>query len=369
MRLLRGSIRTKVLNGGIRGAGGVWLGVGVMFAVLGALSIGGAQETPDAGGDGGEDKATVDAPVQLPGLGVGVGEIYKQCCLSVVSVRAKTELGERLTTGFFVGDGSVIATVLEDDALPETVSVVHVDETYPAKVVVMDERMRVALIVADGLKGRPMEIDSRADGYVELAERLYAITESANPLFRAMEGRVAGVEKLYRSRVLPVKLLRVNLAGTSEMLGAPLVSDEGAVVGVVLLETPDPGASFYALPAAIVTKIYGDYADGGKLKPGWLGILLEEGTTTPRILECVADGPAASVGLQPGDVILRVGMRGVREYQDVVDAMYFLRPGEPTELEILRGLEKLTVKVVPKVKPAAVKKPTEATEGGTAAKE
>lgn len=355
MRLLRGNTRAG-LAGGFLGVNFHWWVGGVCSVLTLAVPICGAQLTEGAG----ESVEVLEGRVSLPGLGEGIGAVYRECCLSVVSVRAKTEIGERLTTGFFVGDGSVIATVFEDDSLPETVSVVHVDKVYPAKVVVMDERMRVALLVATGLKGKPLEVDDRSDGYVELAERLYAITESPNPLFRAMEGRVAGVEKLFRSRVLPVKLLRVNLQGTSEMLGAPLVSDEGKVAGVVLFETPDASESFYALPATIVTKIYEDFANAGKLQPGWLGILLEEGTTTPRILECVDGGAAEEVGLQPGDVILRVGRRGVREYQDVVDSMYFLRPGQITELEILRGLEKLTVKVVPKVKPAA----TKPSEGG-----
>ena len=158
MRLLRGSTR-RVVRTEFRPPVFCWAVAALVLVSTGLLPTGLAQEEEATAEETDLENEVAGDKVGLPGLGNGVGAIYRECCLSVVSVRAKTELGERLTTGFFVGDGSVIATVLDDDTPPESVSVVHVDASYPAKIVVMDERMRVALLVADGLKGKPLGID------------------------------------------------------------------------------------------------------------------------------------------------------------------------------------------------------------------
>jgi len=160
--------------------------------------------------------------------------------------------------------------------------------------------------------------------------------------------------------LLPVTLIRANFASRVDAIGAPLVTAAGDVAGMVVLGVPDEPESAYALPAAVVKKFADDYLADGKVRRSFLGLSFEDGTTTPRILEVRDGGPAAVGGLMQGDIILRVGDRGIEQYQDVVDSIYFLTPGQPVVFEILRGLHRHTYSLTPrkKVEPKAETPPT-----------
>jgi hypothetical protein len=49
-------------------------------------------------------------------------------------------------------------------------------------------------------------------------------------------------------------------------------------------------------------------------------------------------------------VIRRIGVRPIQEYQDVVDACYYLTAGEVVLISVMRGLEVLEVEVTPSVR-------------------
>ena len=64
------------------------------------------------------------------------------------------------------------------------------------------------------------------------------------------------------------------------------------------------------------------------------------------IVEVVATGPAATVGLKPGDVIVQIGTHTVTEVADFADALLVLSPGEVVPVSVYRGKEQLTIRVM-----------------------
>ena len=104
------------------------------------------------------------------------------------------------------------------------------------------------------------------------------------------------------------------------------------------------------MPSELIDKVRRDYAKHGKFMPSWLGIGLAQGTTTPSIVSLSDDSPAKQAGLKPGDVIRSIGGRSIQQYQDVVDACYYLTAGESVKVEVMRGLGDVTVDVVPSVR-------------------
>jgi len=59
------------------------------------------------------------------------------------------------------------------------------------------------------------------------------------------------------------------------------------------------------------------------------------------------DSPAASAGVQPGDLLLSIGARQITDYADAVNAFFYVIPGQPVTAKLLRGVEQLEVTLTP----------------------
>jgi Zn-dependent M28 family amino/carboxypeptidase len=59
------------------------------------------------------------------------------------------------------------------------------------------------------------------------------------------------------------------------------------------------------------------------------------------------DSPAAKAGLKAGDVIVRLAGRDVKNVYDYTNALGAMKPGEEYEVEVLRGGERLKLKLTP----------------------
>ena len=79
------------------------------------------------------------------------------------------------------------------------------------------------------------------------------------------------------------------------------------------------------------------------LARGYMGIRIQSGTLTIESVE--AGMPAAKAGIQPSDVILRVGTLEPRLFEEVVTHICSFRPGAIVEIEVQRGSEKKVFKV------------------------
>jgi regulator of sigma E protease len=79
---------------------------------------------------------------------------------------------------------------------------------------------------------------------------------------------------------------------------------------------------------------------------GGLGITLYTPEVPPVVGEVVANGPAAGIGMLPGDVVLRADGVPMALWMDWVDYVR-ARPQQPIEVEFQRGQEVLTATLVP----------------------
>jgi serine protease DegQ len=149
-------------------------------------------------------------------------------------------------------------------------------------------------------------------------------------------------------KTLPASLIRLNLKAGAERFGAPLVSGGGAVCGIVLLGMEDGKMNVsYALPVELILKVRRDFVKHGKVEESWIGFGMEQGTTTPEVRTIQKGAPAEGAGLAVGDIIHTIGDRKVRDYQDVVDACYYLTPGDEVVFKVLRGLDDMDLRVTP----------------------
>jgi S1-C subfamily serine protease len=158
--------------------------------------------------------------------------------------------------------------------------------------------------------------------------------------------RTTGWVKQVGGKILPLALLRVNFSNSVPPPGTPLLDDAGRVVAIVF-QSSGGGNVGYALPAEAVHRVLRDISSGGQLSRGWLGLALRAESQVPRISRVLPDSPAAAAGIQPNDVLLSIGSRQITDYADAANAFFYLVPGQPVRVKLLRNVEQLEFSLTP----------------------
>ncbi len=107
----------------------------------------------------------------------------------------------------------------------------------------------------------------------------------------------------------------------------------------------------YALgPSAMSRVIDGFLSSDHKVVFPALGVMLADAKPEGAEIREVTERSSAEIaGLLVGDVIVRIGLRKIRNQIDYARVMLLQRVGESIEIEIIRGTEHLVLKVVPRV--------------------
>src|SRR5918998_3121859 len=142
--------------------------------------------------------------------------------------------------------------------------------------------------------------------------------------------------------------------------GGPLVSADGLVVGINTLIFSQSGGSEgigFAAPGNIVRFVYEQIRSSGRVRRGQIGVFAQ--TITPALAaglrlsrewgvllgDVHPNSPAARAGLRIGDVILSVDGKPMENGRQFDVTLYQRPVGTPVNLEVARGLQRLTLKV------------------------
>ena len=125
--------------------------------------------------------------------------------------------------------------------------------------------------------------------------------------------------------------------------GGALVDLNGQVVGIPTLEATDPqiGGSAAGIGFAISSnraKLIADQliASGKVTASGraYIGIEISDGTNGPVITKVAAGSPAASSGLQVGDLVLSIDSTLTPDAQTLVDTLASYKPGDVVQVKV-----------------------------------
>jgi len=142
--------------------------------------------------------------------------------------------------------------------------------------------------------------------------------------------------------------------------GGPLVTAEGVVVGINTMIFSQSGGSEgigFAAPGNIARFVFDQIRTNGRVRRGEIGVFAQ--TITPALAaglrlsrewgvvlgDVYPNGSAAKAGLRIGDVILSLDGKPMENGRQFDVTIYQRRIGDPVNLEVGRGLQRLTLRV------------------------
>jgi S1-C subfamily serine protease len=143
--------------------------------------------------------------------------------------------------------------------------------------------------------------------------------------------------------------------------GGPLVSSHGEVVGINTAVIMGAQGICFAVAANTASFVLGELVRHGRVRHAFIGIAAQQTTIPPRrryaagltqngavIVGTVeADSAAGRAGLKSGDMIVSIDGATITGADDLVRALTGEKIGRAVALDVLRGLERLTISVVP----------------------
>jgi serine protease Do len=140
--------------------------------------------------------------------------------------------------------------------------------------------------------------------------------------------------------------------------GGPLVNLRGEVLGINTMIIGHASGIGFAIPSNLARKISGELLEKGDVSRAWIGVGYQE--LTPELAssfgvnrnrgalvnEVVPNGPAHQGGLRPGDIILDIGGREVREGKDLLRTVIQHPVGAKLAVTVQRDGQKKVLQIV-----------------------
>ena len=254
-----------------------------------------------------------------------------------------------LGSGFFISnDGYVMTNAHVVDGADEIIVRTNDRREFVATVIGADKRSDIALIKVDATALPTVKIGSAKD--LKVGEWVLAIGSPFGFDHSATAGIVSA-----KGRSLPtenyVPFIQTDVAINPGNSGGPLFNLEGEVIGVnsqIYSRTGGFMGLSFAIPIDVAMDVADQLKRSGRVTRGWLGVLIQDVTRDlaetfkmPQpvgalVAQIVPDGPAATSGLLPGDVILDFNGTPILESSALPPLVGIHPVGKPAKVTVLR---------------------------------
>ena len=263
-------------------------------------------------------------------------------------------------------DGVIVTNTHVIEGADELTVVLNDRREFPAEIILADERTDLAVLKIDAGVLPTLDIaDTRS---LEVGDLVLAI---GNPFGVGQTVTSGIVSALARTDVGVTDyafFIQTDAAINPGNSGGALVDADGRLVGVNTAIFSRSGGSNgigFAIPAEMVRRVIDAAVNDGQVVRPWLGVKGQPVTTdmtaalgleAPRgviVSELYPGAPGEKAGLRRGDVILTINGREVFDEGGLRFVAATLRPGERTDLTILRDGRPQTVRATLSPPPGA----------------
>lgn len=241
---------------------------------------------------------------------------------------------------------------------------------FDAKVIAQDDKTDIAVLKIEGGDGRFPSLQFEDSDSLEVGDLVLAIGNPFGVGQTVTSGIVSALSRSEMSQSDSQVFIQTDAAINPGNSGGALVDMSGRLVGINTMIFSKTGGSVgigFAIPSNLV-RVYADSAASGrKVERPWLGAKLEavtrefaEGLGLSRVAGAVVTrlsdkGPAASAGLQPGDVITSVDGVEVTDARGVFYRLTTKGVGQSARLTVIRKGKPLDLSIALLAAPAAGK--------------
>lgn len=278
-----------------------------------------------------------------------VQQVFEKSSPAVVKVRAFSGLGPLAGTGFFIDDQGTLITSFAVVRDAKQAWIEYNGEKLEAQILGRDPRSSVALLkVQTGGKTPYLEFADGPANQLKIASALISVAYPydlpASPSF----GLVTGFNPSYLNQFFATTHVRASLDVSPGQIGGPVMNTKGEVVGMIMLAI-DKTRECFILPASAAEKIIGDLKTYGEARHGWVGVGVaqDRGTVMAaaypvKVSQLFQETPAAQSGIQPGDHVVEVAGKPIRQPSDVLDVAFFAKVGAKIPVVVERDGKLLT---------------------------
>jgi len=282
------------------------------------------------------------------GIAADVRKVFESAKVAVVRIESEDQHGRLAGTGFVIDPAGIVYTAYSVAGESRDIIVELGPGRYPAERLVADSRSGVAILkIHTETPWLPLGDSDQ----LAIASPVVAIGYPQGLPLTPNYGIVGGLDEGDLKQLFATTLIRANIPPQKGEGGAPLLNLKGEVVGI-LISSVDNKTACYALPIRAAEKIRADYVRFGEVRPGWVGVNIEDGDKEFRQSRVVITGfaensPATEIGLQPGDILMEVGSVKIHSTADVRNASFFLSADQKVSISVYRDGQKLTFDVIP----------------------
>ena len=321
---------------------------------IGSTRISGSSNAPLVTSEVGSDDPSLGTTV--------VAQVVNKLADSVVTINSQVNdesgQGEASGTGVVLtSDGEILTNAHVVEGATK-VSVRFAGETEPrtATVLASDPGNDLALLEIDATNLKPATFAQ--PGTIRIGDQViaigYALALDGGP--SVTSGIISALKRTIITESGALNgLIQTDTAISSGNSGGPLVNLRGEVVGIntavarsdVNQAATNIGFSISVDEIGPVLEQLRSQASGEIRQEGFLGVGLAartDGGQGAIITSVQPDSPASLAGIQEEDIVLSVDGEPIDGQAGLVAAIRDAAPGQTVEIEILRGVKRLTVK-------------------------
>jgi serine protease DegQ len=289
--------------------------------------------------------------------------VVKEVEPSVVTIRSAIGLGSGVvyrSNGVIVTDAHVVEDKQKHPY--NTVKVQFADgKQASAKVLGVDDYSDVAVIKADRTN---LPAAKFANATPQVGELAVVIGSPLGLVETVTAGIVSGLHRnMPPAKESPhglINLMQVDAPISPGNSGGAVCNGDGDVMGLSEAYLPPSSGAVaigFVTPSATVTDVADQLLTKGKVGHAFLGILPTD--ITPQVakrfnlptssgalvVDVVNGSPAAKAGMQPGDVVTKVGKSKVSNVVDLLAALRRMDPGQRVQVVVRRDGKPVTLNV------------------------
>lgn len=264
---------------------------------------------------------------------------------------------QSIGTGFVIESDGLIVTNNHVVEAGEKLQVQMIDgeKTYPAEVVGKDSRTDIALIrIKADKKLSIARLGTSQD--LQVGEWVAAFGNPYGHTFSMSKGIISAKGRSIRP-LNSIPFLQTDASINPGNSGGPLVNSQGLVVGVnAAIDARAQGIGF-AIPIDEVKKLIPILKKDGRIAHGFIGV--DSAPLNPRaanalglesmdgalVMGILQNGPAAKAGIEPYDVIVKLGKDAVSDPEELSNLVKDTAIGTTVPVEVLRNGKKKSLKL------------------------